>query len=425
MTHLNRTPPILLSICIPTFNRQDVLAHTLDVLRWTLDTGLAIEIIVSDNASEDETERIANEKGKIFPHFRYVRQRVNLGPEKNSISVQRLARGKFFVRLSDDDSLVPEVLLAEVEYLDKNDDIVVSYAPHQVWNDVTKEDHGLFYRLAEPVEFGKSQSAELFNFITSHRVYPEVGICRTVSYTNVLLERRVFEPLVSCFRVLEYGRIRFQPNPFYINIMQTPIKSINDGKLGMEQILTYLDGYRGSLEVAVSLAMSNIGMLGFAPDNRLLILDIINDFAMERISTASRIAQHQGDFIMASEYLKRQLLWAKTDPERERIRNLETVVALGAALQSVGNIFDATVGIKHLVLCEITDSNWQTTLHKILPRVPTVARSLSTALDAVDRYDCLYLTDQDAVRSAILTSGIEAGKVLVLSELVRMFGVTT
>lgn len=425
MTYPNQQSPILLSICIPTFNRQDQLAHTLDLLRWTLDTGLDIEIIVSDNASEDETERVAMEKGKMFPHFRYVRQPVNLGFEGNSISVQRLARGKFFIYFSDDDRLIPEVLLSEIDYLNKNDDIVASYAPHQVWNDVTNADHGFFYKLEEPVVFGKPQSVELFNFLVLHHVYPEHAIFRTESFLKVLIRCRSYEPPIWCFRVLEYGKVRFQPNSFYINVMQTRIKTLNDDKKGVEQILTYFDKYRGGLEIAASLAMSNVGMSGFDPENRLLVLDMINSFVMERVIASSNIAQFNGDFISAAESRKRWLLWAATDGEKKEVQDLESDTMLGAIFQSMGELFDMTVGVKHLVLCEMSHSDglWAA-FQNIAPRVPVVIRTLSTALEAVDRYDCLYFTDQDVVRQAIRASGIEAGKVVLLSELMHMFRIT-
>ena len=131
----NQQPPILLSICISTYNRQVLLAEVLDHLKWTLDTHLEIEIVISDNASEDETERVALEKGNMFPHFRYVRQARNIGAEKNAVAAMRLATGKFFVWLADDDQLIPDTLLAEVAYLNDHDDIAVSHAPWQICMD--------------------------------------------------------------------------------------------------------------------------------------------------------------------------------------------------------------------------------------------------------------------------------------------------
>ena len=173
MTTGHPDTPIMLSICIPSYSRQNQLAHNLDLMKdWIVKADFAIEIIVSDDASVDETERVIQKKGQMFPHFRYVRQPINVGPEGNFIAAMRLARGKFFVELADDDRLIPEALFAEIAYMNAHEDVIASHAPWLVWSDITQSDHGLFYRLLQPVEFGKGQSASLFNFIISHQVFP-------------------------------------------------------------------------------------------------------------------------------------------------------------------------------------------------------------------------------------------------------------
>ncbi|MBF0585057.1 MAG: glycosyltransferase family 2 protein [Magnetococcales bacterium] len=420
--------PILLSICIPTYNRQRQLAHALESLRWTLDVGFPVEITVSNNASTDETERVALEKGALFPHFRYARQHRTVEADINIIAAMRLASGKYCIWMADDDYLIPANLLAEIEYLNQHEDIIVSHASPQMWNDVTQTECGLVYPLEEAVEFSRIQSAELFNFIFAKRVFPEWGLYRTEQYMKVLFEpHALYFPFVWTFRALAYGRVRFHTTPNYRVVLHNALKhqDLNQENQGLVQVKTFMDKYRGGMEFAASMALCAAGLAEFNPDNRSVVLDMINDFVVGRISVAARIAQHHGNFIAASEFLRRQLLWAKTEADRAMIRQLEEEVVAGAAVQAVGELFGITAGAKRLVLCEMADpTGIQFRFHQLAPNVPTAICSVSVALCETDRQDCLYLTEQEAVRQALRASGVPIGKIVLYSEAVAMFRIT-
>jgi hypothetical protein len=98
-------PEILLSIAIFTFERASLLARTLQVFQTQI-AGLGvndIEVVVSDNASSDDTEVVARSFADRFPHFQYHRQPTNIGAIRNYFAVTRLARGRFVWPFSDDD----------------------------------------------------------------------------------------------------------------------------------------------------------------------------------------------------------------------------------------------------------------------------------------------------------------------------------
>ena len=77
-----------LTICIPTYNRASFLSETLKRIFRVLsfyDLIDIIEVLVGDNASVDRTESVCGEF--IFrKNFRYIRNSVNLGCEKNWIN---------------------------------------------------------------------------------------------------------------------------------------------------------------------------------------------------------------------------------------------------------------------------------------------------------------------------------------------------
>lgn len=105
---------IKVTIGIPTYNRLGYLREALDsALRQTYKN---IEIVVSDNASEDGTEEYLRgllEEGRI----KYVRQSTNIGMVGNWNACLSLATGEYFLLLSDDDVLAIDAIADMVEFV--------------------------------------------------------------------------------------------------------------------------------------------------------------------------------------------------------------------------------------------------------------------------------------------------------------------
>jgi glycosyltransferase involved in cell wall biosynthesis len=96
---MNAAP--LVSVGLPTYNRASSLRRAVEsVLAQDYSN---FELIISDNASADDTQALCEEFARRDSRIRYVRQPVNLGLAKNFEFVLAEARGEFFVWLSDDD----------------------------------------------------------------------------------------------------------------------------------------------------------------------------------------------------------------------------------------------------------------------------------------------------------------------------------
>ena len=102
----------LLTLAIPTHNRAERLVLLLEMLLPQLAPYAGeIQLIVSDNASTDDTPRVIATSVQSFaeagielePH----RNPVNLGPDGNFLGCLRAARGHFFWICGDDDLIVP------------------------------------------------------------------------------------------------------------------------------------------------------------------------------------------------------------------------------------------------------------------------------------------------------------------------------
>ena len=86
----------LLSIYIPTYNSAHLLVRMLEaLLPQTEPWGNKVEVIVSDNASDDNTQILLSEFAARFT-LNYVRNDTNLGPIKNIVrGPSELARGEY------------------------------------------------------------------------------------------------------------------------------------------------------------------------------------------------------------------------------------------------------------------------------------------------------------------------------------------
>ena len=104
---MNRPTP-LLSICIPTYNRAHLLGSALRALLPQVEAlGGAVEVVVSDNCSPDDTPAVAKRAEEWGP-LRYHRHERNLGATKNILVLcNELARGEFAWVLGDDDLVRP------------------------------------------------------------------------------------------------------------------------------------------------------------------------------------------------------------------------------------------------------------------------------------------------------------------------------
>ena len=85
------------------------------------------ELIVSDNASTDETEAIVRELAEGDERIRYVRNEVNIGALPNSNRAFELARGKYFCLAAHDDRHAPDFLGSLVAALEADPGAILAY----------------------------------------------------------------------------------------------------------------------------------------------------------------------------------------------------------------------------------------------------------------------------------------------------------
>lgn len=129
----------LVSICIPTYNRGERLQRAVDsVLNQSYSK---IEVIISDNSSSDETDKICNLLKSKYENIRYYRQEVNIGPTANFEFVRSMASGTYFMWLGDDDWLDQDYVAKCVDHLEMNNELMLVSGT------------GAYYRSPNEIEF--------------------------------------------------------------------------------------------------------------------------------------------------------------------------------------------------------------------------------------------------------------------------------
>ena len=111
----------LVNIGIPVYNGQEKIEKALySLLNQTYRN---IQVLISDNASTDNTHEICERICAEDERASYLRQPVNLGLIPNFNAVLDRAQGVYFMWLGHDDSLSEDYIEACVETLDENPDV--------------------------------------------------------------------------------------------------------------------------------------------------------------------------------------------------------------------------------------------------------------------------------------------------------------
>jgi glycosyltransferase involved in cell wall biosynthesis len=104
----------LASVVIPCYNQGRFLPDAIESARHQ--THGAVEIIVVDDGSEDDTRAVARRYG-----VQYIRQRRAGAPAARNTGL-RESRGEFLIFLDADDRLLPQAVATGIEWLGRRTD---------------------------------------------------------------------------------------------------------------------------------------------------------------------------------------------------------------------------------------------------------------------------------------------------------------
>lgn len=129
------------SIGLLVYNGGKYLSKALDsLLAQTFDN---FELIISDNASTDNTQLICEGYARTNNKIRYFRQSENIGPILNYKYVLEKARGNYFMWASHDDLWDPNFIAECLKVFSTNSDSVSVFSHYNIFdlkiNDITEK----------------------------------------------------------------------------------------------------------------------------------------------------------------------------------------------------------------------------------------------------------------------------------------------
>ncbi|MBF0158057.1 MAG: glycosyltransferase family 2 protein [Magnetococcales bacterium] len=424
----------ILSICIPTYNRAAILRTTLEHLQWVKQAPFPVEILVADDASQDESAAVIEEMRRShLPMIRPFLSRRNRGVERNMTALFRVARGRYLTYLGDDDQLMPEATLAAIQFLDSNPRIVGYYAPPAMWDCSHQARFDKGDRFNPPRLFDRPMALDLFNFMLDHFIMPENAILRTdaVGRSCFTLNRSYFL-FDLLFKLLDYGDVYFTPIPFYLWMLRnTPADQmvLRRGNEGVNWILNRRDMLRISWDLALRQALLRTLATHTVPDHlRRSALIQINRYLTTNLSVAANFGVMNRDFVGGLEFFAQSMLW-NNDVTPESIQHWqEQHGSPQAAVQAVLELaYDLPGGPGELLFCHAPQAAYffSHCVEQLWPHYQKlmIMRVVAEQQLPQELARGIVITEQPELRQRLQQQGVAPGRIILFPEWQRNFRV--
>lgn len=191
----------LVSICLPTFNRGHLIRRAVDSL--LAQTYKNFELIISDNASEDDTEKICREYAEADSRIRYFRQEKNMGMTFQFGFLVSKAEGGYFMLAADDDWWHSDFIFKLKKALDEHHEYGVAMSSiRQVHEDGSLVNEVIY---AGSNDLSKFNHSRLFNAVAMKN--PPAHFFVMGLFRNEILKKLFWKPTEPVFasdRILMY-----------------------------------------------------------------------------------------------------------------------------------------------------------------------------------------------------------------------------
>lgn len=121
---MHKDPNIKVTICIPTYNRSDLLKELVEDLTHQ-NILCTYEILIINDSDFLEQINTCKKLANKYPQVRYIQNTSNLGLFQSLEHNFGQIRGDYVIFPGDDDKLLPGLIDRESEILDKHTDVVM------------------------------------------------------------------------------------------------------------------------------------------------------------------------------------------------------------------------------------------------------------------------------------------------------------
>jgi glycosyltransferase involved in cell wall biosynthesis len=297
---------------MPTYNGARHLAQSLDSLlsqdypNW--------ELVISDNCSTDETERISRSYAARYPQIRYERSPVNRGAAANFNRVLELATGPYFVFAADHDLWAPTFLSRCVALLEVNPQSVLVYPQ----TTLTSMDGRPLEVMKDRIELGdRSAMARyrrlIWNLHACNMVY---GVGRLEPFRRAGGFADVFgSDLLMLARLVLQGTVERVEEPLYFRRQNRAEETFEEERV---RILVALNPASASDRMKLSYAQQ---MRELRDAHLRAVMSATTLSAMERLEAAvATLACYRELFGVRSRVLKALSLVSRVSPLRSWIQ---------------------------------------------------------------------------------------------------------
>jgi glycosyltransferase involved in cell wall biosynthesis len=141
----------LVSVFIPVYNAEKYIVEVVEsIVNQNYEN---IELVISDDASKDNTPKILEELFKKYPSkIKLFLQEKNLGITKNCNFLLSKCTGDFIVFTAGDDMMKKTKIMTQVDYMTKNPKCNLSFHNYQEYNWETRSYGKIQYKSKKPVK---------------------------------------------------------------------------------------------------------------------------------------------------------------------------------------------------------------------------------------------------------------------------------
>jgi glycosyltransferase involved in cell wall biosynthesis len=408
----------LLSICIPTYNRADLLRYCLENLRALDAFGLDYEIVVVDHASTDATPHVLAEAAARWDNVRYFRQAHAVGIERQFTGCLRMGRGTFTTYVADDDKIIPGKLVEYVRYLQAHPEASALYAPWWAYDDAEEKIVHGYFTIEQRTTFNAAEPLVMLDFITAKRIFPESGIYRTDALHQVLVthENGPYQGFLLPYAMLKCGHVLFERDPYYLEICVTKPQFTAPVRMNVEINLTYLDNLRGALEMMITRMLLDFGTEKLPDHLRSSVHEALLSYAHHRLGFAFHRALALKHYIQASELAHRLMLWCGIfQPDLQQISH--DIYAF-AGVQAVAKLVSSKTWLERLYIYGFREPDAIIALLRDPETAVAIAAADAATIlaDPAPEY-CFVLVKTDADRAPFLRGALLPGNVVALKNL--------
>lgn len=315
---------ILVSICVPTYNRQFLLERNVSFhLKEFRARGIAFELVVVDDCSTDETAAYLASLAEE-PEVSAYRRARNSGFVSNYAFAMRRAKGRYAIFLGDDDLLISDQVVEYLRIMEGDPALGMIQAP---WLLVDGRPGGgdmqPFYHLDGPQRFERGDFGGMLEFILHRHVFPEFLIIRRDVLAQSISSATpfIFWAFLYTARALDKGDVLFLPQPF------ARVTALSDDprlQQGNRECMFDWDTYRGGLEF---LASHMFGPNQTGEEDRSPLVSAIGQFMALRHSVALRLLMQAQHWVEAYVLYHRMSAYRRveTDVPYDLIRTLAAI----------------------------------------------------------------------------------------------------